>query len=419
MKHIVFLVGSYYPYYSAVGKCMGNIASELEKKYKITVICEKNIVDQADSDVLNTQSIIRVTTKMHYNRIKIDENVKKVQGINRYYWKGRLLLAKSERFIKSALSKSACDHHVICAYMNGFARISEPIDVIIPTCNQFESVVAALQYKSANQNVQIIPYLFDLFADSININRGKLLLKSHWKANMDYEKRMFEESTCVFHVANWTKHIEQHFPEYRSKSFEVEHPLLVCKAENTSASKDGKIHIVYTGVVDVAIRNPDRTLEVLSSLNSDDICFDFYSFGSAENIVERFAARNKTIIAHGQVDSNTAEWARGCANILLSIGNTGNTSQLPSKLIEYIASGKPIIHFAQNKNDPAIELLELYPLSKIIDLSSEVDIKELYLFVREKANSALSFDEAKKLFQNADPEYIAKEISNNFCAGIE
>lgn len=417
MKHIVFLVGSYYPYYSAVGKCMGNIAAEFEKKYKITVISEKNIVNQADNDVLNTQNIIRVTTKMHYRRLKIDEKVKKVQGINKYYWKCRLLLAKLERFIKAAFSKSACDRHVISAYMNGFAKISEPIDVIIPTCNQFESVVAALQYKSANPNVKIIPYLFDLFADSSNINRGQLLLKSHWKANMDYEKRMFEEAACVFHVANWTKHIEQYFPEYRSKSFEVEHPLLVCKAENTSASEDGKIHIVYTGVVDAAIRNPERTLEVLSCFNSDNICFDFYSFGSAENIVERFAARNKIIVAHGQVDSNTAERARESASILLSIGNSGDNLQMPSKLIEYIASGKPIIHFAQNTNDPAIELLERYPLAKIIDLSSEVDEKELYLFVREKAKSTLSFDKIKKLFENADPEYIAKEIANNFAGG--
>lgn len=414
MKHIVFLVGSYYPYYSAVGKCIGNIASVLEKKYKVTVICEKNIVNQADNDILNTQNIIRVTTKMHYNRIKVDEKVKEAQGIYRCFWKGRLLFAKLERFIKVALSKSACDRHVIMAYMDGFARISEPIDVIIPTCNPFESVVAAMQYRSINPKVQIIPYLFDLFAESININRGKLLLKLHWKANMDYEKQMFEESTCVFHVANWTKHIEQHFPEYKSKSFEVEHPLLVYKVENTSFFDDEKIHIVYTGVVDANIRNPKRTLELLSGLNCDDACFDFYSYGSAENIVERIAACNQTIIAHGQVDSNTAEWARESANILLSIGNTGSSSQIPSKLIEYIASGKPIIHFAQNTDDPAIKLLDLYPLAKIIDLSSEVNEKDLYLFVRQKANSTLSFDEIKKLFSNANPEYIGGKIAENF-----
>ena len=87
MKHVVFLVGSYYPYYSAVGKCIGNIAAVFEKTYKVTVVCEKNIVNQADTDTLNMQDIVRVTTKMHYNRIKIDEKVNNSQGISKYYWK--------------------------------------------------------------------------------------------------------------------------------------------------------------------------------------------------------------------------------------------------------------------------------------------------------------------------------------------
>lgn len=414
MKHIVFLVGSYFPYYSAVGKCMGNIATELEKKYKVTVICEKNIVDQADKDTLNTQTIIRVTTKMHYNRTKIDKKVKTTQGIKKYFWKIRLLLSKLERFFRAALSRSACDRQVVKAYMDGFARIEEPIDVIIPTCNQFESVVAAMQYRADNPKVQIIPYLFDLFAESTNINRGKLLLKTHWKANMDYEKQMFEESACVFHVANWTKHIETYFPEYQDKAFEVEHPLLVSKGENISIFNDGKIHIVYTGAVDTGVHNLDRALEVLSNLTDEEVCVDLYSFDSAENIVEGSVAHNKIIKVHGQVDSDTAEQARGCANILLSIGNTGNTSQMPSRIIEYIASGKPIIHFAQNTSDPSIELLKLYPLAKIIDLSSEIDATALYLFVKENANIIMAFDDMKSIFQIADSQYIADEIGKNF-----
>lgn len=410
MKSVVFLVGSYYPYYSAVGKCIGNIANEFEKKYNVTVICEKNIVGHSDNDVLNTQRIIRITTKMRYNRIVIEEKLKNTKGKKRLLWKISLLFFKLERFLRVALSKSACDRQVISAYLRGLKRVKAPIDVIIPTCNQFETVVAALQYRADNPSVQVIPYLFDLFAENPNINRGKLLLKLHWKANMNYEKRMFEESKCVFHVANWTKHIETYFSEYKSKAFEVEHPLLVNKKENYSIYDDGKIHIVYTGVVDTVVRNPEKTLELLSSLSGDNICVDFYSYGSAENIVERYAAQNRTIKKHGQVDSKTARMAQGNANILLSIGNSGNTSQMPSKIIEYIASGKPIIHFVQQANDPVVELLKFYPLAKVIDLKLKVDAAELHSFIRENADSMLAFDEVKSLFSYADPEYITKVI---------
>ena len=36
---------------------------------------------------------------------------------------------------------------------------------------------------------------------------------------------------------------------------------------------------------------------------------------------------------------------------LISIGNL-NTTQLPSKVIEYISTGKPVIHFCEVENDP-------------------------------------------------------------------
>lgn len=35
MKHIVFILGSYYPNYSAVGMCLGNLADCFSKNYKV------------------------------------------------------------------------------------------------------------------------------------------------------------------------------------------------------------------------------------------------------------------------------------------------------------------------------------------------------------------------------------------------
>ena len=40
---------------------------------------------------------------------------------------------------------------------------------------------------------------------------------------------------------------------------------------------------------------------------------------------------------------------------LLSIGNL-NPSQLPSKVIEYISTGKPVIHFVEIQDDPVLEI---------------------------------------------------------------
>jgi len=48
MKHIVFMMRNYYPYYSAVGVCLNNVADAIVKDNKVTVICEKTEMHEAD-----------------------------------------------------------------------------------------------------------------------------------------------------------------------------------------------------------------------------------------------------------------------------------------------------------------------------------------------------------------------------------
>ena len=55
---------------------------------------------------------------------------------------------------------------------------------------------------------------------------------------------------------------------------------------------------------------------------------------------------------------------------LLSIGNL-NPSQLPSKVIEYISTGKPVIHFAEIPNDPVMEIAEKFNNLIIITKDSD------------------------------------------------
>ncbi|WP_300350064.1 hypothetical protein [Clostridium sp.] len=71
--HIVFIVGSYYPNYSAVGKCVDNVAEKLSKKHKVTVICEKNDLNQLSKEQFNNQNILRTITTEKVNRLKIEK----------------------------------------------------------------------------------------------------------------------------------------------------------------------------------------------------------------------------------------------------------------------------------------------------------------------------------------------------------
>ena len=46
-------------------------------------------------------------------------------------------------------------------------------------------------------------------------------------------------------------------------------------------------------------------------------------------------------------------------HILLSIGNL-NKYQMPSKVIEYLSLGKPVLHYAEIEDDPIYNFCLLY-----------------------------------------------------------
>jgi hypothetical protein len=90
---------------------------------------------------------------------------------------------------------------------------------------------------------------------------------------------------------------------------------------------------------------------------------------------------------------------------LLSIGNL-NPSQLPSKIIEYLSTGKPIIHFAEIDDDPVIQISKQF--NNLIIVNTDSNVPEL----KDKLN---------KIFFNIDTfnkeafieNYSAEAITSN------
>lgn len=424
MKHIVFLLGSYYPNYSAVGKCMGNIANILEDDYKITVISQKTQSVQMKNDHMGNQDIIRITTKYHEKRMINDECLKNSTGAEHYMRTIRMLAIKIENLLRTLCSCDTLDEAWVNAYICALRSIQEPIDILIPTCLPFESVKASIKYQTDYPEVEILPYLFDLFATNKNLNRfwWNLCLKK--KNNLLLEKEMLLRSKKVFHVANWSVHLKEEFPEYQDKTIEVEHPLLVLKKNQVSRHifLDQKIHIIYTGVLDVKNRNPNFALEILTKL-PNNIVVDFYSYGSGNTQLEKTAKEFKDkIISHGKVSSAEAEQARAEGNILLSIGNN-DVSQIPSKLFEYIATGKAIVHIALSPIDPAIKTLEKYPLKLILIKGKNYQISDVQEFIEKYQGTVIPFEIIVRDYFTAYPPKITDKIkqfidnSDNSCGG--
>ena len=89
---------------------------------------------------------------------------------------------------------------------------------------------------------------------------------------------------------------------------------------------------------------------------------------------------------------------------LLSIGNK-NAAQLPSKVIEYLSTGKPVVHFAEIGDDPVIEISKKYP--NLLVISKELDKEE---FIKKLNNLfANIYNFSSETFLE---EYSARTIVN-------
>jgi len=91
---------------------------------------------------------------------------------------------------------------------------------------------------------------------------------------------------------------------------------------------------------------------------------------------------------------------------LLSIGNL-NPNQLPSKIIEYLSTGKPVIHFAELENDPVYDLESSF--NNLLIITNKDNISE----IEDSVNNLFSLvgDFNEKLFiNNFTPQALIKLI---------
>ena len=97
-------------------------------------------------------------------------------------------------------------------------------------------------------------------------------------------------------------------------------------------------------------------------------------------------------------------------HILLSIGNK-NTYQLPSKVIEYISLGKPVLHFAEISNDPMYKFENLFNNLKIINRNTQKEDLQKFLQNFQLQTVKLNID-------NFENNFSSKSIIENLNSSL-
>lgn len=403
MTHVVFIVGSFYPNYSAVAYCAAQVIRELKDEFQISVIAIRHSPDLPYHEIVDGIDVFRVDAADVARRLNLSRLITSAAGkrtrLNLLWWRAWAVA-------KKLLSPVTVDRQLVEAYRTGLESLGQ-VDAIVPLVFPFESAIAGLEYVRKNPATQLIPYIFDRFVESRSLHVFPLNRWFKRRKHLALELEMFEQAIAVVAMHPLKEHFCRHFPALsRTKLVCVEHPLLVPARANVCRS-DGITRLVFTGSLIRHVVEAEYLMTLLVGLlPKAPIEAAFYVMGNAAHqVVTASPSRFFSIRNHGRVPKEVAQEAVAQADILLNIGEMQGR-QISSKVFEYMAAGKPIVHLACVCDDVMSELLSRYPLALCLQQSAsrlEENRQSLVSFIERFAKRRLAFDEVAALYPEALP----------------
>jgi hypothetical protein len=161
----------------------------------------------------------------------------------------------------------------------------------------------------------------------------------------------------------------------------------------------------YFGIFTHGVRTPVNFINFLDKFQNYEM--HWYINSDSESILQknRLDSSKHNFNSHVARDEALQLMTKSF-HCLVSIGNL-NPNQIPSKVIEYIATGKPVIHFAEINNDPVIHIADEFDNLFIVTKNTDINIfkKDLNKFFSEIDN----FD-SKKFNKLYSPSALIEKL---------
>lgn len=172
---------------------------------------------------------------------------------------------------------------------------------------------------------------------------------------------------------------------------------------------------MFCGSLYPALREPGFALALFSALDDSTVTLTMAGSGwerFAADADKAAAAMGANFVRPGLLPPEDAAALEDRADVLVSLGNACD-NQLPSKLFGYFATGKPVLHLAVSKADPALPYLARYPLALVLhaeDGATPAASSALGRWLHEVCGRRLPFAEVAARYPEFTPEYVANEF---------
>jgi glycosyltransferase involved in cell wall biosynthesis len=237
-------------------------------------------------------------------------------------------------------------------------------DAVITVSHPFSSHWAGLKLKRERPE---IPWLVDIgdpfFFHTMPANNRLLYDRINYRA----EQNVLRHADCI--IVNTERTREKYVEGFQvdTSKMHVSPPLVSVTPEAilpVQIGRSGRTRLVFIGTLYSDIRNPASLLAWFEGLHRElegSVELHFYgNIGDCGKFFEPYDRLNgERLFVHGLVSREEAYNAMTEADILVNIGNK-TPELLPSKLVEYASTGKPIFNLISISEDSSVEFFRTY-----------------------------------------------------------
>ena len=410
--NIVILTGPYFPNMCPSSTCIDKYVQYLKNKYQIHIICQRSsYVDEEKYCVGNVQ-LHYVSNRVNNLRNWCTWNIreKRIYHLS----KALLLLIRAYGVFISYFVYPTRLSWLIDKYYNELCKLERVthIDVIISVSNPVCTHLAVLKFKKEFVRSRWITYNTDPFtyytksySTVINKQKRKKLnykIESQYYEAADYNIFTEELFYSAIHDFKICKKKCICFPyvfsdfKFLNKTLFSNNELSVCK-------------LVYAGSLNKEIRNPEYALSVLRNVSGIELCL--YQAGDCNDIISRYSSPHIKVYDLLKRDQYVNLICNE-ADILVNIANNSNL-QAPSKLLELLSTGKPVINFYYHKNSQ-YKMIEKYPLGLNIGRNDMCAVEKVQNFCKEFRGKLMNIEALKGLFPENNIDNHLKVLESLF-----
>ena len=398
-----------------MGIVLSKLCPELVKLYSVSIITLQNVLAPKVAKYISHEGARIITLTSWIRESSRNDRSPFCKFLFKAYVSCRILLGgiSSQDYIAPLLFRE------LERQMN-----TEGVDVILSLGFPIQAHMAALSFKTRHSEVKWITYSTDTFFANINASRVRFACLKNWLINrrIRIEKACYATADYNFFSREIFNCCKELFSNLVHKCGILDYTISNCNTNDTGTNvyfDKRKINLLFAGGVGKPMRDSSYFAKVFSLLPDSLNCvLHLFLVPSSSPFFEgddSTLGMRRSVVFHSPVSPEEMLSIMKRADILVNLGNDSDVFS-PSKLFDYVATGKPLVSvtYKNRKKNPILNKLpNILSIENYGDAYK--DAERLAIFCLKMKDVVMPFMDIAKLL----PEYSTSYVAERLCSKIE